>query len=178
MRKETLLLLIISILCLLIGMVCNRSKKQELAVSAAEFQPLTYEQAGQKADSVLALMTLDEKIALVGGDKSFFIRALPRLKLTEVYMTDATQGVHIREQFRDIDLSDYQLKKSTAFPCPLALAATWNPELAYQYAQSVGEECRAGGIGILLGPGLNHYRHSQCGRNFEYFGEDPCFGRV
>jgi len=88
-------------------------------------------------------------------------------------MTDATQGVHIREQFRDIDLSDYQLEKSTAFPCPLALAATWNPELANQYAQSVGEECRAGGIGILLGPGLNHYRHSQCGRNFEYFGEDP-----
>jgi beta-glucosidase len=118
-------------------------------------------------------MTVEEKLAYVGGDKSFFIRALPRLGLREVYMTDATQGVHIRETFRDIDLSKYQLEVSTAFPCPILLAATWNADLAYSYAEAVGEECRAGGVGILLGPGFNSYRHSQCGRNFEYFGEDP-----
>ncbi len=88
-------------------------------------------------------------------------------------MSDATQGVHLRKEFRDVDLSKYQLEKSTAFPCPLALAATWNPDLSYQYAEAIGEECRAGGIGILLGPGMNNYRLSQCGRNFEYFGEDP-----
>jgi len=118
-------------------------------------------------------MTEDEKLAYVGGDKSFFVRALPRLGLREVYMTDATQGVHIRESFRNIDLSKYQLERSTAFPCPILLAATWNPDLTYSYAEAIGEECRAGGIGILLGPGINSYRHSQCGRNFEYFGEDP-----
>jgi beta-glucosidase len=88
-------------------------------------------------------------------------------------MSDATQGVHIREKFRDLDLTRYQLQKSTAFPCPISLAATWNPKLSYQYAEAVGEECRAGNIGILLGPGMNSYRISQCGRNFEYFGEDP-----
>ena len=88
-------------------------------------------------------------------------------------MTDATEGVHIREKFRDLDLSKYQLEKSTAFPCPLALAATWNTNLARDYATAIGEECHAGGIGILLGPGMNMYRISQCGRNFEYFGEDP-----
>ena len=137
------------------------------------FRPLSYEQANQKADSVLSLMTIDEKIAYIGGDRSFFIRPLPRLHLAEVYMTDATQGVHIREKFRNNDLSKYQLEKSTAFPCPLALAATWNTTLAYQYATAVGEECHGGGIGILLGPGMNTYRISQCGRNFEYFGEDP-----
>jgi beta-glucosidase len=137
------------------------------------FQPLSYEEADQKADSVLALMTLEEKIAYVGGDRSFFIRPIPRLNLREVYMTDATEGVHIRKQFHDVDLSRYQLEKSTAFPSPILLASTWNPELARRYAEAVGEECRAGGIGILLGPGMNEYRHSQCGRNFEYFGEDP-----
>lgn len=137
------------------------------------FQPLSYAQADKKADSVLKLMTLDEKIALVGGDRTFFIRPLPRLNLGEVYMSDATQGVHLRKEFRDVDLSKYQLQKSTAFPCPLALAATWNTNLAYRYAEAIGEECRAGGIGILLGPGMNEYRVSQCGRNFEYFGEDP-----
>ena len=137
------------------------------------FQPLSFKEADKIADSVLKLMTLEEKIAFVGGDKSFFIRAVPRLNISEVYMADATQGVHIRDKFRDVDLSPYKLPKSTAFPCPLSLAATWNTDLAYAYAKSVGEECRAGGIGILLGPGMNIYRISQCGRNFEYFGEDP-----
>ncbi len=138
-----------------------------------QFKPLSYEQADKLADSVLALMTLDEKFAYVGGDKSFFIRAVPRLNLHEVSMSDATQGVHIRETSKDEDLANHQLKQSTAFPCPIALASTWNPELAFHYAEAVGEECRAGNIGILLGPGMNEYRISQCGRNFEYFGEDP-----
>ncbi|MEJ2616175.1 MAG: glycoside hydrolase family 3 N-terminal domain-containing protein, partial [Ignavibacteriaceae bacterium] len=138
-----------------------------------EFKPLSYAQSEKLADSVLSLMTLKEKIAYIGGDKSFFIRAIPRLKLGEVYMSDATQGVHIRKSFRDLDLSKYQLEKSTAFPCPISLAATWNPDLAYKYAEAIGEECRAGRIGILLGPGMNNYRQAQCGRNFEYFGEDP-----
>ena len=62
-----------------------------------------------------------------------------------------------------------QLEKSTAFPCPIMLAATFNPALAYDYARSIGEECRAGGVEVLLGPGLNIYRNSQCGRNFRVF---------
>jgi beta-glucosidase len=137
------------------------------------FHPLSYEQADKLADSILELMTLDEKISYIGGDRSFFIRPIPRLNLQEVYMADATQGVHIRKSFLNADLSKYQLEKSTAFPCPISLAATWNTDLSYKYAEAIGEECRAGNIGILLGPGVNQYRHSQCGRNFEYFGEDP-----
>jgi beta-glucosidase len=137
------------------------------------FQPLTFEQADEMALSVLGQMTPDEKIAYTGGYKMFFIRSIPRLNLHEVYMTDATQGVHLREKFGDVDLSTYQPEKSTAFPSPILLASTWNPELSYKYAEAIGEECRAGGIGVLLGPGMNIYRHAQCGRNFEYFGEDP-----
>lgn len=138
-----------------------------------EFSPLSYKKADAKADLMLALMTEDEKITFIGGDRSFFIRPIPRLNFPEVYMTDATQGVHIRETFGYIDLAKYKLEKSTAFPCPISLAATWNHKASYRYAEAVGEECRAGGIGILLGPGVNSYRISQCGRNFEYFGEDP-----
>ncbi len=84
-----------------------------------------------------------------------------------MYLSDATQGVHIRT-----DLPD-PLEKSTAFPSPICLSSTWNTKLAHDYAESIGEECRAGGIAVLLGPGMNIYRISQCGRNFEYFGEDP-----
>ncbi|MGB8318658.1 MAG: glycoside hydrolase family 3 C-terminal domain-containing protein [Ignavibacteriaceae bacterium] len=165
MPKTILLTAIMIFLFIFTGHIIGQSK--------GEFEPISYEQSEKMADSVLALMNLDEKIAYIGGDKSFFIRAIPRLNLGEVYMSDATQGVHIRKSFRDLDLSKYQLEKSTAFPCPISLAATWNPDLAYKYAKSIGEECRAGGIGILLGPGMNNYRQSQCGRNFEYFGEDP-----
>ncbi|MCX7984819.1 MAG: glycoside hydrolase family 3 C-terminal domain-containing protein [Bacteroidetes bacterium] len=144
-----------------------------ITMNAQDFVPRSYTEALQLADSIIALMTEEELLSYIGGDRSFFIRPIPRLGIREVYMTDATQGVHIREKFHDADLSKYALRKSTAFPCPLALTATWNTELAYKYARAIGEECRAGGIGILLGPGLNHYRHAQCGRNFEYFGEDP-----
>jgi len=170
MEKEILLLLSTSVVFLA---SFTPAGAQSAKPKSEPFQPLTYEQADKKADSTLALMTTEEKIAYVGGDRSFFIRPVPRLHLKEVYMSDATQGVHIRDKFTDVDLSKYQLEKSTAFPSPILLASTWNPDLAYQYAEAVGEECRAGGIGILLGPGLNEYRQSQCGRNFEYFGEDP-----
>ncbi len=163
---RTILLTILTVFLFLFPGKINGQSKDE-------FKPLLYEQSEKMADSVLSLMSIEEKIAYIGGDKSFFIRSIPRLNLGEVYMSDATQGVHIRKSFRDADLSKYQLEKSTAFPCPISLAATWNPDLAYKYAEAIGEECRAGGIGILLGPGMNNYRQAQCGRNFEYFGEDP-----
>ncbi len=137
------------------------------------FEPLSYEEAYEKARSVLVSMTLDEKIAYVGGERMFFIRPVERLGLDDVQMADATLGVRLIDELLGVDLSMHGPEKSTAFPCAILLAATWNPDLAYKYAEAIGEECRAGGIGILLGPGMNIYRHSQCGRNFEYFGEDP-----
>jgi beta-glucosidase len=170
MRKYKICIMALS--CAIIGYVSQMNGQAD-KMKKETFQPLSFEAADNMADSVLNLMTQDEKMAYIGGDRSFFIRPLPRLHLAEVYMTDATQGVHIREQFRNNDLSKYQLKKSTAFPCPLALTATWNTNLANDYATAIGEECHSGGIGILLGPGMNTYRISQCGRNFEYFGEDP-----
>jgi uncharacterized protein YpmB len=97
----------------------SQIKSQSMNMKKEIFQPLSYESADKKADSVLALMTQDEKIAMVEGDRSFFIRSIPRLNLPEVYMTDATQGVHLREKFSGIDLTKYQLEKSTAFPCPI-----------------------------------------------------------
>ncbi len=118
-------------------------------------------------------MTDEEKISYVSGERMFLIRPLERLGLPEVYMSDASQGIHIRQNFGETDLSRYQPERSTAFPAPILLAATWNTDLAYRYAEAIGGECRAAGIGVLLGPGVNIYRQSQCGRNFEYLGEDP-----
>ena len=129
--------------------------------------PISYKEADRKAESILKKLSIEERIELIGGHNYFFIKGNEKFGIPQLYLSDATGGVHIRK-----DLSE-QLKKSTAFPCPICLAATWNTQLAHDYAQSIGEECRAGGIAVLLGPGMNIYRVSQCGRNFEYFGEDP-----
>ncbi|MGH7994923.1 MAG: beta-glucosidase [Opitutaceae bacterium] len=129
--------------------------------------PVSYEDADRRAHAVVGRMSAAEKLQLVSGHNNFYIRGFREHGIPELYMSDATQGVHLR------DGVSAGLDRSTAFPSPIALAASWNPDLAYRYACAVGEECRAGGIAFLLGPGMNIYRISQCGRNFEYFGEDP-----
>jgi len=93
MYKEMFFLLLLLVVLFLLY---SYSAAQSIKKEAEQFQPLSFEQADKQADSVLALMTLDEKIAYIGGDKSFFLRSIPRLGLKEVYMTDATQGIHIR----------------------------------------------------------------------------------
>lgn len=129
--------------------------------------PIDYEEAKEQAVDILAQMSLDERISMISGHNMFFTKGLERLNVPSMYMSDASQGVNIRREL------DNQLEKSVAFPCSIALASTWNKELAATYAQSIGEECRAGDIAVLLGPGINIYRVAQNGRNFEYLGEDP-----
>jgi beta-glucosidase len=129
--------------------------------------PVSYEDADRRAGEILAKMSTTEKFQLISGHNTFYIKGYPQYGMPELYLSDATGGVNIRRNLSNA------LEKSTAFPNPLALAATWDPGLAYHYARSVGEECRAGGIAILLGPGMNMYRQSQYGRNFEFWGEDP-----
>lgn len=132
----------------------------------------SFEESCAWAEGILSQMTLDEKCDYVGGENIFYTKAIERLGVKRVMMSDATAGIHLRQRFNEFTYQN-PIEKSTAFPCPLQLSATWNPELSEIYAQSVAEESLAAGVGILLGPGFNIYRQSQCGRNFEYFGEDP-----
>lgn len=142
------------------------------AVSGFAQPRMSVVEAARQADSLLSKMTLDEKISMTRGYSRFFFNGIERLGIPYIYLSDASQGVNMRHNLPDPTMVR-QLEKSTAFSCPIMLAATFNPALAYDYARSIGEECRAGGVEVLLGPGLNIYRNSQCGRNFEYFGEDP-----
>lgn len=132
----------------------------------------SFDDSSAWAEGILAQMTLDEKCDYVGGEDIFYTKAIERLGIKRVMMSDATAGIHLRDRFHEFTYQN-AIEKSTAFPCPLQLSATWNPELSERFAKSVAEEALAAGIGILLGPGFNIYRQSQCGRNFEYFGEDP-----
>lgn len=129
--------------------------------------PIAYDNAKTQAIEILDQMTIDEKISMIGGHNVFFTKGFEKFNVPAMYLSDATQGVNIRSHLDD------QLEKSVAFPSPIALASTWNKDLAANYAKSIGEECRAGEIAVLLGPGMNIYRIAQNGRNFEYFGEDP-----
>ncbi len=140
-------------------------------------QCMTWDEAYHRADERIVNLTLDEKIRFMQGYSSFFFYGIPEKGIPYVYLADATQGIHLRDNLPDTTLVR-QPKRSTAFPCPILLASTFNAELTCRYAEAIGEECRAGGIEILLGPGVNICRNAQCGRNFEYFGEDPLLSSV
>jgi beta-glucosidase len=112
-----------------------------------------------RVDSLLKQLTLEEKIDLLGGVEDFYIRANQRIGLPRLKMADGPVGVR-------------NYGASTVFG-GIGLAATWDPELARRIGAVIGEDARARGVHFMLGPGVNIYRAPLCGRNFEYFGEDP-----
>ncbi|HTC56003.1 MAG TPA: glycoside hydrolase family 3 C-terminal domain-containing protein [Candidatus Sulfotelmatobacter sp.] len=112
-----------------------------------------------RVDSMLKQLNLEEKIDLLGGVDSFYIRAIPRIGLPRLKMADGPLGVR-------------NYGPSTAFG-GIGLAATWDPTLAQRIGAVIGQDARARGVHFMLGPGVNIYRAPLCGRNFEYFGEDP-----
>jgi len=113
-----------------------------------------------RVDSILGMMTLEDKIELLGGIDDYYTRPNPRAGIPQLRMSDGPLGVH-----------DYGL--TTAYPAGIALAASWNTDLAHRVGTAMGKDARARGVNIILAPGLNIYRAPMCGRNFEYFGEDP-----
>lgn len=124
----------------------------------------------ERTQDLLSRMTLREKIGMTGGFNFFFFSGLERFGFAPVLLHDASAGLNLRP---NVERENSSLTKSTSFPLGVALAATWQPELAFAEGKSIGEEGRAAGTGILLGPGVNIHRTSTGGRNFEYMSEDP-----
>lgn len=116
---------------------------------------------GTRARAILEQMTLEEKIDFIGGT-GFATRAIPRLGVPAIEMSDGPAGVRSNHGF-----------SSTTYASGIGLAASWNPALAVRVGEALGRDARARGIHIMLGPGVNIYRAPMNGRNFEYFGEDP-----
>ena len=117
-------------------------------------------------------LTLLQAAALLSGASAWDSRAIPAANVPSFVMSDGPHGV--RRQLGDADyLGIAQAEKATCFPTASALAATWNPELARAMGEALGLEARSLGVDVLLGPGLNIKRSPLCGRNFEYFSEDP-----
>ncbi len=113
-----------------------------------------------KAKQTVSKMTIDEKLSYVSGWPEFYLRPLDRFGIPALKTTDGPQGV------RDGS-------KSTLYPSGICLAATWNRDLLYRVGVQLGQDTKAHDAQFLLGPGVNIARSPLCGRNFEYFGEDP-----
>ena len=113
-----------------------------------------------RVNDLLPRMTEAEKLNYIGGYNSFYIRPVSRLGIPAIKMSDGPVGVRT-------------WGKTTAYPAGILSAATWDTALVKQLGHALGKDCRSRGVHILLAPGVNIYRAPMCGRNFEYFGEDP-----
>ncbi|MFJ8455377.1 glycoside hydrolase family 3 C-terminal domain-containing protein [Bacillus paramycoides] len=121
---------------------------------------------------IISQMTLEEKASLCSGLDFWNTKGIERLGIPSIMVTDGPHG--LRKQAEGADhLGIYNSIPSTCFPSAVGLASTWNKELINQVGVALGEECQAENVGVLLGPGANIKRSPLCGRNFEYFSEDP-----
>jgi len=142
--------------------------------------------AEERAEDLLSQMTVDEKIHLLKGSGLGFamgqgnpgqgipgaagtIVPTPRLGIPTVYLSDGPAGLRIEPLRENKDRTYY----CTAFPIGTLLASTWNEDLVEEVGKAMGNEAVEYGIDVILGPGANIHRHPLCGRNFEYYSEDP-----
>lgn len=113
-----------------------------------------------RVNDLLPRLTQQEKLDYIGGINNFYIRGISRLNIPEIKMSDGPVGVRT-------------FGKATAYPAGILTAATWDTTLVGELGRALGKDARSRGVHILLAPGMNIYRAPMCGRNFEYFGEDP-----
>ncbi|MBP8641342.1 MAG: glycoside hydrolase family 3 protein, partial [Oscillospiraceae bacterium] len=122
---------------------------------------------------LISELTLEEKAALCSGLDSWYTVPIPRLGIPSIMMTDGPHGVRKEYDGGGDDLLTKQSLPSICYPTAAALACSWDKELLFKLGEALGDECQANDISILLGPGVNIKRSPLCGRNFEYFSEDP-----
>ena len=113
-------------------------------------------------EAILNNLTLEEKASLTGGANSIDLNGLPEHGIPPFHMIDGPQGVRLESG-----------PSTTALPCGMSLACTFDTETAREYGALIGRECAANGIQAILGPSFNLMRTPLNGRNFEYYGEDP-----
>jgi beta-glucosidase len=122
-------------------------------------------------EKLLRELTVEEKAALLAGTDFFYTNAVPRLNIPTLSMADGPHGLRKQKTVTNTGATDSE--KSTAVPPAATMASSWRPENTRCMGQAIAEECRHYGVQVLLGPGVNIKRNPLCGRNFEYFSEDP-----
>ena len=123
-------------------------------------------------EEILNKLTLKEKIALCSGGDFWHTRDLSQYGLPKMMMCDGPHGLRCQKGKADI-LGVHSSQEATCFPTACTTACSFDEALLREIGQAIGQEARANGVGLVLGPGVNIKRDPLCGRNFEYFSEDP-----
>ena len=127
----------------------------------------------ERVEDALSRMTLTEKLKVIHAQSKFSSAGVPRLGFPDFWTSDGPHGIRTNTLWDEWTDANQTNDSCVAFPALTCLAATWNPEVAYLFGKSLGEEARYRGKDMVLGPGVNIYRTPLNGRNFEYMGEDP-----
>ena len=125
-----------------------------------------------KHEDIVKQMTLEEKCFLLSGKDFWQTRSVERLGIHNMVLSDGPHGVR-RQAGAGDQLGLNPSLPATCFPTAATIANSWDPKLGEEIGECLGEEAASQGVGVLLGPGLNIKRSPLCGRNFEYFSEDP-----
>ena len=123
-------------------------------------------------EKILQQMTLEDKIALCSGENFWETKKYEKYGIPSLFMCDGPHGLRKQENAADM-LGVNESRKATCFPAEVTTAGSWDPELLTAIGSAIGQEAREQGVGLVLGPGVNLKRNPLCGRNFEYFSEDP-----
>lgn len=125
-----------------------------------------------KYADIIRRLTLEQKCALLSGADTFCTRALPGQEIPSLWLSDGPSGVRKQEGASD-HLGIHPSAPATCFPTAVTLAGSWDPDLLEEVGRAMGREAAAQDVDVLLAPGLNIKRSPLCGRNFEYYSEDP-----
>ena len=123
-------------------------------------------------EKLIEKMTLEEKASLLCGKNMWETRDIPRLDIPSIFLADGPHGLRRQGKKGDF-LGIRKSLPATCFPVAACLSNSWDQVLEEAVGEALGEEARIQNVQILLGPGLNIKRNPLCGRNFEYFSEDP-----
>ena len=123
---------------------------------------------------ILKQMTLEDKIALCSGASFWQTKKYETYGIPSMFVCDGPHGLRKQERESGADmLGVNESRPATCFPAEVTTAGSWDPKLLAAVGTAIGEEAKAQGVGVVLGPGCNIKRNPLCGRNFEYFSEDP-----
>lgn len=125
-----------------------------------------------KSEEIIRSLTLEEKARLCSGNGHWNTVSFPQKSVPGIMMTDGPHGLRKQKETED-PFDFFQSEPATCFPVACAMANSWDVELMREVGNALGDECLAQGVSVLLGPGINMKRSPLCGRNFEYFSEDP-----
>lgn len=121
---------------------------------------------------ILAQMTLEEKAAVCDGADFWHLKGMEKYGFPSIMVCDGPHGLRKKDYSKKGDSLSNSVP-AISYPTAATTAASWDPELLYEMGVALGKKCLKEEVGVLLGPGINMKRSPLCGRNFEYFSEDP-----